>query len=203
MVRVKICGITQVADAKMALDAGADAIGLVFAKSPRRVTRRAAQRIARAVGPWVSCVGVFVNEPLETARRIASSCGLDVIQLHGDEPAGYARELSEYKIIKSFRVAARADVRRAFSFPADALLFDSRVEGLFGGSGKSFDWKLLEGAALGRPVIVSGGLEPANVAEAVRRLRPYGVDVSSGVEKTPGRKDPRKVREFIHRAKNA
>jgi phosphoribosylanthranilate isomerase len=203
MVRVKICGITSVENAETALECGADAIGLVFAKSPRRVSVRQARKITAAVGPWMTTVGVFVNEKLGRVLRIAKACRLSAIQLHGDEPPSYIKRLGGHRVIKAVRVARSSDLEGAPDWGADALLFDTKVEGSFGGTGKSFDWKILKSRKIRKPFIVSGGLNPKNVREAVRVLSPYGVDVSSGVEKAPGKKDPALVREFIRNAKEA
>ncbi len=201
MVRVKICGITNVRDAEAALALGADAIGLVFARSPRKVSIKEAQKITAAVGPWMATVGVFVNADVENLLGIAKACRLSAVQLHGDESPSYIRRLSGYKVIKAVRVAAASDLTGLDGYPADALLFDTKVTGKFGGTGKSFDWRILKSREIKRPFIVSGGLNPKNVRAAVRILSPYGVDVSSGVEKAPGRKDPALMKEFIRNAK--
>ena len=202
MTRVKICGITSVRDAEQALEAGADAIGLVFAPSPRRVSVAAAEKITKAAGPWAMTVGVFVNEKTETVLKIAARCRLSAIQLHGEEGAAAGRRLSlYYKVVKAVRVAHRSDVLAAEKTSAEFILWDTKVVGFYGGSGKRFDWELLRSARTKKPFIVSGGLNPGNVAEVVRTLAPYGVDVSSGVEIRPGKKDPRLVREFIQNAK--
>ncbi|MBI3252018.1 MAG: phosphoribosylanthranilate isomerase [Candidatus Omnitrophica bacterium] len=203
MVRVKICGITNLEDAQTALDAGADAIGFVFAPSARRVTPREAGRIARAVGPWISTVGVFVDEKIETLRKIAEACRLSAVQLHGNENKDYLKAPASFKIIKAFRVADRRDFKGVANFPADAFLFDTKIKDRRGGTGVRFDWKLLKGKKWARPAVISGGLTPENVGTVVRLLAPYGVDVSSGVEGSPGKKDGRLVRAFIKNAKNA
>lgn len=199
MTRVKICGITSVGDAEHAAACGADAIGFIFAESPRRVAPEKAAEISKAVGPWVATVGVFVNEKAENILRIADQCRLSAVQLHGDESAELARRLSGRGVIKAFRIAAKKDLKGSESFPADLVLFDTKIKGVYGGTGKTFDWGLLKEAR--RPFIVSGGLDPRNVAEVVKSLSPYGVDVSSGVEKAPGKKDPKRVKEFIRNAK--
>lgn len=202
MTKVKICGITNLGDAESAVADGADALGFVFAESPRRVSLAMAQKISRAVGPWVATVGVFVNESAENILRVASECRLSAIQLHGDEPASFLGRLSGYKVIKAFRVSAPADLKRVCAYKADAYLFDTRVDGAYGGSGKSFDWKILRSRMILKPTILSGGLNAKNVKGAVRMLRPYGVDVSSGVEQSPGKKDLKRMKEFIRNAKN-
>lgn len=203
MTKVKICGITNLRDAESAVAYGADALGFVFAASPRQVSTATAKKINRAVGPWVATVGVFVNETAENIFRIVSECRLAAIQLHGDEPATFLSRLPGIKVIKAFRVSDRADLRQVGLYKADAYLFDTRVDGAYGGSGKSFDWKILKSRQISKPVILSGGLNPNNVRVAIRMLEPYGVDVSSGVEKSPGRKDLKRMKEFIRNAKNS
>jgi phosphoribosylanthranilate isomerase len=197
MTRVKVCGITTPEDAAAAVEAGADAIGVVFAESPRRVTVALAQAIAQRVPPLVSVIGVFMDQPLEQVAEIAQAVGLDAVQLHGDETPEDCERLSG-KVIKRFKVAfgdSVATLASAMSrYRVDAYLLDPGA-----GSGRAFDWSLAIG--LPQPLIVSGGLTPANVAEAVRIARPYAVDVSSGVERSPGRKDLDKVRAFFRAAK--
>ena len=201
MTKVKICGITNHRDADSAVTLGADALGFIFAKSPRQVSVKAAREISRSVGPWVATVGVFVNESAENILRIASECHLSAIQLHGDETPGFLAKLSGCKLIKAFRVAEPKDLKDIKNYKADAYLFDTKVSGVYGGSGKSFDWKILRLKQALQPYILSGGLNPKNVRSAVRMLKPYGVDVSSGVEKSPGKKDLKLVKEFIRNAK--
>ena len=202
MLRVKICGITTVSDARAALDLGADAIGVVFAESPRRVSIKEAAKISRAVGPWAALVGVFVKESPAFIRRVARECGLSAIQLHNDWTPGELKEFETVKVIKTFRVDSHFNATRLKNYhAADAFLFDTKIDGRMGGTGKTFDWKILKKIAFKKPVIISGGLNPGNVSKAVRFFKPYGVDVSSGVEKSPGKKDLRLVREFIRIAK--
>ena len=203
MTRVKICGITRVEDAKAALDAGADAIGLVFAKSPRQVSLKQAQKISRAVGPWMTVVGVFVNEKPNVIRRVTEGCGLTAVQLHGQESQQEIQALRGIKTIKAFRVENKGDLRGLARYNTDAFLFDAKAPGLYGGTGICFDWALLKGLRLRAPWILSGGLSVRNVREALKTLSPYGVDVSSGVEKSPGIKDLKLVREFIRIAKKS
>lgn len=202
MTRVKICGITRVEDARAALDAGADAIGLVFAESPRRVTLAQAEKIRGAVGPWMATVGVFVNASAASVRATARRIGLTAVQLHGDESVRYARSLGNLPVIKAIRVENQASIGDT-KWPVDAVLFDTAVRGLRGGTGRTFDWSWLAAYRGAAPFIVSGGLNPANVVRALEAARPYGVDVSGGVEKEPGIKDAQKIREFVRRAKRA
>lgn len=201
MVRVKICGITCVEDALHAAACGADALGLVFyRKSPRWVSPEQARQIAAALPPFITTVGLFVNEQPEVIARTAEDCGLDVIQLHGDEPPG-ACSFPPRRVVKALRVKDAASLIGAEEYPVSALLLDAWVAGAYGGTGETFNWKLAAEAAARGPVILAGGLNPQNVAAAVTAVRPYGVDVSSGVEAAPGRKDPQKVAAFIRNAK--
>jgi len=203
MVRVKICGITNREDALHAAACDADALGFVFyAGSPRYVTPEQAREIIAVLPPFVTRVGLFVNEAPERIRAIAGECGLDVIQLHGDEPPE-SGSYSPQRVVKALRVRDAASLIEHERYVVSALLLDAWAAASFGGTGTSFNWELAAGVARQRPVILAGGLTPANVAAAVRQVRPYGVDVSSGVETAPGRKDPEKVAQFIRMAKEA
>ena len=205
MVRVKICGITNAADARFAVREGADAVGVIFAKSPRQVDVSAAKKIAAAAGPLAAVIGVFVDESVEKMLRSAGNCGLSAIQLHGDENARTVRELQKrgFRVIKALRVGEGTDLKKINDMPADMFLFDTAVAGKFGGTGRSFDWERLNQLTLRVPWIVSGGLDPAKVKKLLSVLRPYGVDVSSGVESAPGKKSQKLVKEFIRNAKFA
>lgn len=197
MTRVKICGITSAEDASAAVEAGADALGFVFVPgTPRLVHPEAAERIVAGLPPFVTAVGVFVDQPLEEVLRVASRCNLQAIQLHGDEPEDFSRRIP-LKVIKAVRVRGARDLRPISTYPAHAFLLDAFVEGQAGGTGTTISWDLALQAKGRAPIILSGGLRPETVGLAVRRVRPYGVDVSSGVEACPGRKDHQKVREFI------
>ncbi|MBM4032342.1 MAG: phosphoribosylanthranilate isomerase [Planctomycetes bacterium] len=205
MVHVKICGITRPEDAIAAAEAGADAIGLVFAESPRRVSVEQARAILAEAPPFVTPVGLFVNEALEGMLATCESLRIRTVQLHGDERPEVAQALAANGlcVIKAFRVGGEADLQALDGYPAAAYLLDSRGAGKRGGTGVPLDWGLAARAtALGR-IILAGGLTPDNVAEAVRRVRPYAVDVSSGVEARPGIKDPAKVGAFIAAARRA
>jgi phosphoribosylanthranilate isomerase len=198
VVRSKICGITRIEDALVAAEAGADAVGLVFySRSPRAVGVREARAIIRALPPFVSTVGLFVNASRCELNEILDAVPLDLLQFHGDEsPAeceGYHRPW-----MKALRVAGGADLRRqAMSFTgASAILLDAYVPGLHGGTGETFDWSLVP-KDLGKPVILAGGLTPRNVRQAIEQVRPYAVDVSGGVEADKGIKDPELVRAFV------
>jgi phosphoribosylanthranilate isomerase len=206
---VKICGITTAADAECAIDAGADALGFVFwPMSPRRTTVEKAAEIARALPTTVRRVGVFVNETREEMARAADAVGLDLLQLHGDEPVDAIAGLPR-PALKAVRVGKGFAQDEALRYAAVAagILVDTRLPGethLPGGTGVPFDWSLVKGLA-GRVsfLMLAGGLGPANVGEAVRAVRPHAVDVSSGVEALPGRKDPEKVRAFVKAAREA
>ena len=198
-VKVKICGITGVDMALAAVEAGADALGFVFAPSRRRVQPEAARAIIAQLPPFVARVGVFVNSAPGEIEQIARHCGLTAVQLSGDEPPGYALDLA-LPAIRSLRVGNGKPVPDLNGFKADAFLFDTYCDKSYGGTGKTFDWSLLENKACPKPVILAGGLNPFNVREAVRTVRPYAVDVSGGVE-TNGQKDAQKIKEFITLAK--
>ena len=201
MVRVKICGITSLEDALAAVEAGADALGFVFyAKSPRYVVPDRAREIILQLPPFVARVGVFVNEELERVREIMAYCHLDYAQLHGDEPPEYLEALYP-SAIKALRVRSAADVKRLSMYRAAAYLLDTYHPTKPGGTGETWDWELAVAARRYGPVILAGGLTSDNVAEAVRRVHPYAVDVSSGVESAPGRKDAAQMRRFVAAAK--
>jgi phosphoribosylanthranilate isomerase len=196
--------MTNAEDARVAVEAGADAIGLIFVpRSPRFVRFDAAAAIAATVPTHVKRVGVFVDETIEEMNRLAREVPLDLVQLQFDMPAESARRI-EVPFIKVTRVQGAIDVGRLKTYNAAAYLLDTYVEGVPGGTGKAFDWDLaLPVVRAGLPVLLSGGLTPDNVAEAVRRVCPFGVDVCSGVETSPGHKDHDKVRAFIANAKGA
>jgi phosphoribosylanthranilate isomerase len=201
MVKVKICGITNIEDALHAAGCGADALGFVFYdRSPRCLTPEAARGIIAELPPFVNAVGLFVNEAPERIRQIADFCGLDVLQLHGDEvPADC--DFAPRRVVKALRVKKAASLDGHAAYAVSALLLDAWVAGTYGGTGERFNWELAAAVARQRPVILAGGLRAENVAAAVRTVRPYGVDVSSGVEAAPGKKDPAKVEAFIRNAK--
>jgi phosphoribosylanthranilate isomerase len=204
-VRVKICGTTNTRDALASVAAGADALGFVFyERSPRCVTIAAAAEIIRALPPFVSRVGVFVDAPEDFVRRAANDCGLDTLQFHGAESPAFCAKFAPLKTLKAFRVTGPEVLRSLPAFATDGWLLDSHVPGQPGGTGARFNWDIaVEAAKLGRPIVLAGGLSSDNVAEAVRRVRSYAVDVVSGVEIAPGRKDPAKLRAFIAAAKGA
>ncbi len=196
--RVKICGITRVEDALAAVEHGCDAIGLVFyEKSPRCVQVQRAAEIVAALPPFVSAVGLFVNASAEQVGAVLAQVRLDVLQFHGEETPSYCSQFG-VPYLKAVRVRPGTNlVQYAADYAgAKALLLDAFAEGAHGGTGQTFDWELIP-AGLSRPIILAGGLTAANVAEAVRRVHPYGVDVSGGVEREKGIKDADKIAAFI------
>jgi phosphoribosylanthranilate isomerase len=201
--RVKVCGITCLEDARAAVAAGADALGFVFAEgSLRRAAPEAVAAIAAALPPFIATVGVFVDQPAAHIAELARRCGLQWVQLHGAEGPEVARALA-LPVIRAVRVRDRDSLRGLAAYPARAFLLDTFLEGRAGGTGRTFPWELALGAKAAGPLILSGGLTPENVAEAVRRVRPYAVDASSGLESVPGRKDRRKLEEFIAHVRRA
>lgn len=201
MTRVKVCGNTSLEDTLAAVEAGADALGFIFVPgTPRHVTAEAARDMIAALPPLVTAVGVFADQPLEEVLWTVAFCGLGVVQLHGAEPPAFCSRIPA-KVIKAVRVRDVESLAGLGEYRVHAFLLDSYVKGAWGGTGQRFPWELGEGAKAHGPVILSGGLTPENVAEAVGRLRPYGVDVCSGVEAAPGRKDLDKVRAFIARVR--
>jgi phosphoribosylanthranilate isomerase len=201
-VRVKICGITNVEDAIAAVDAGADALGFMFfEQSKRNVTFTQAAEIIRELPPFVARVGVFVNASRDFIDKAVDSTGIDTLQLHGEETPAFCTELAPCTIIKAFRIRDRASLDECLNYRSYGWLLDSFVAGAQGGTGVPFNWDVAaEATKLSRMVIVAGGLKPETVADAVRKIRPYGVDVSSGVEASPGKKDHAKIRAFIEAA---
>jgi phosphoribosylanthranilate isomerase len=203
--KIKICGITNVEDAAVAVRAGADALGFVmYRNSPRWVEPAVARSIIAGLPPFVSAVGVFVNEEAERVRALMDECGMALAQLHGDESALYCQKLGR-PVLKALRLKDRGTVLALAEFQGRAnvrgVLIDAFSDHAYGGTGQTVDWGLAQEAVRSARVILAGGLNPANVAEAIRMVRPYGVDVSSGVEKSPGKKDPDKVRAFIEAAR--
>jgi phosphoribosylanthranilate isomerase len=202
-VNVKICGVTSVSDGLAVAAAGADMIGLMFyERSPRHIPLSTATEIARALPPHVVKVGVFVNPSAEAVQRAIAECDLSLLQFHGDEPPEFCTQFGVMSL-KAFRVRDAASLTALTGYQTDAWLLDAFCPAALGGTGEKFNWELaLEAKKLGRPIFLAGGLTPENVAEAVRRVQPFAVDVSSGVESAPGKKDPAKVRAFIAAAKS-
>jgi phosphoribosylanthranilate isomerase len=201
MVRVKICGITNLADAKAGVDLGAHALGFNFyEKSVRNISPADAYKIIRALHEKIEAAGVFVNWSPEAVIALARAIDLDTVQLHGDEPATTARAVAKFfDVTKALRVGKgfRLGSLRPFQSSARAFLFDAATRGRFGGTGHRTDWSVARRAARTHRIILAGGLTPENVAEAILYVRPYAVDVASGIESRPGKKDPAKLRRFF------
>ena len=205
MVKIKICGITNVEDAKVAVAAGADALGFVmYRKSPRFVEPAVVKAIVAGLPPFMLPVGVFVNEEPARVRTLMDECGLALAQLHGDETAPYCQDLGR-PVLKALRLKDRGTFLALAEFSGRAnvrgFLIDAFSDQAYGGTGQTVDWGLAQEVAQSMPVVLAGGLTPVNVAEAITRVRPYGVDVSSGVELSPGKKDHKKVKDFIRAAR--
>ena len=204
MTKVKICGITNIEDATWATNLGADALGFVFYKdSPRYIREDAAKKIIRELPTFVSSVGVFVNEGEDRIREISESCCLDILQFHGDESPDFCSHFDR-KVIKTFSIKNRKGLEIISSYKVSAVLLDTYYEDIYGGGGKAFNWDLAsEVKRYTNRVILAGGLSPDNVLKAIRMIQPYGVDVSSGVESEPGKKDHAKLAKFIKTVKTA
>lgn len=204
--RVKICGITRVEDARAAIDSGADALGLVFcSKSPRYVELSVAANIARTIGPFVTIVGLFVNAGEAQVREAVKTVGLDMLQFHGDEDEVYCAQF-EKPYIKAIRMSPELDVKEVMTkYPsARGFLFDAWNKDKYGGTGETFEWDRLsilkESVDTDIPFILAGGLTPENVDQAVAAVKPYAIDVSGGVELSPGIKSPELIQQFIDRS---
>lgn len=210
MTKIKICGITNEEDATWAVNLGAHYIGLNFCKeSPRKVSPEQAAKIARKVPSFVPTIGVFVEQTVSEILKIAQKVGLAGVQLHGDQTPEDARAIAEkleVLLIKAFRVGGEADLEPLANYKdvVGHFLLDARVEGMAGGTGQTFPWDLaVRARAFGKPIFLAGGLTPDNVAEAIETAQPFAVDVASGVEKSPKRKDFERMKKFIEEAKNA
>ena len=199
MIPIKICGITNLEDALLAAELGADALGFIFyPPSPRSVAADAARAIIAQLPPFVTTVGVFVDEDAALVKELAAQVGLDWLQLHGRETPEYCRSLGR-RVIKAFRIQDEKSLAglAAYRGAAQAFLLDTYKKGQVGGTGETFDWDLAREARKYGPVILAGGLTPENVAQAMAAAQPQAVDVASGVEAAPGRKDPEKLRAFF------
>ena len=201
MVRVKICGITRMADAEKAVELGADALGFIFAESPRKITPQKTRDITRRISPFVKTVGVFVNEQPAKIREIIDFCGLDLVQLHGNETVSTCAEL-EPRIIKAFRIQGEESIAQIARYKnhISAILLDTYQKGLNGGTGKTFDWGLaLKAKKTGILLVLSGGLGLENIQEALEIVNPSAIDINSGVEKHPGIKDHERMGLFMQK----
>ena len=194
MTQVKICGITNEEDALCAAKLGAAALGFIFyPPSPRNIKPADARKIVSVLPDELVKVGVFVNEKADEIKRVMEYCGLDMIQLHGDESPEYCREFSAYRIIKAVELKNEDDLNRALDYDVAALLVDSRHAGLYGGTGKKANWELACRIKNKKPLILSGGLNEENIAEAMQTVAPAALDINSGVESKPGKKDHAKL----------
>ena len=203
MTRIKICGITNLEDALLAAELGVDALGFIFASSPRKIDSSKAEEIAGKMSPFITLGGVFVNETIDKIREVVEKVPLDFIQLHGEEGADFSKKLSFCKVIKTIRVKDKESLKGFEAYKeVRAFLLDTYIKGKAGGTGKTFDWRLArEAKSYGKPIILSGGLTPENVCQAIAEVKPYSVDASSGVESSPGKKDREKLKAFIKRVR--
>jgi len=205
MTHVKICGITNKPDAIAAAQLGVDMLGFVFyKKSKRYVEPRVAEDIANELPPSVAKVGVFVDEDKDVVLKIAEDVGLDLLQFHGSETPEYCGYFKgRFKVIKAFRLKDKKDLKKINDYDVDFYLLDTFRPDTAGGTGSAFDWKISKDFEFLRPVILSGGLNPSNVEAAIKDVAPYGVDVSTGVEASPGKKDPELVKKFVENVRKA
>ena len=200
-VKVKICGMTNLKDVKVAVDGGVDAVGFIFyKKSPRSVTMQTVREIVLELPPFVDSVGVFVGEKAEQINKIADHCKLDRVQLHGDESPAFCKKIRR-RVIKAIRVKDIQSLKKLSDYPVSSFLLDTFSEDQYGGTGKVFDWNLAYPAKKYGPIILAGGLTPINVHQAIQRIQPYGVDVCSGVESQPGIKDHKTIKAFLKNVK--
>jgi len=205
MTRIKICGITNKQDAINASGLNVDMLGFVFYKESKRyVEPKTVRDIANELPPSISRVGVFVNEPKESVIEIAEDASLDMLQFHGDETPEYCHEFKDsYKVIKAFRIKDKKDLKNINAYDTDFYLLDTYSPDSLGGTGRTFNWKMMEDYEFLKPIILSGGLNPKNVAKAIREVFPYAVDVSSGIERSPGRKDAELMKKFVENVRKA
>lgn len=200
---IKICGITNREDAQNAVAFGADALGFVFADSPRRITPKNAKEIIAGIKGMALAAGIFVDEPAAKVEDAAGYCGLDIIQLHGDESPSYCANIKADRIIKAFRVKDERSLNTIKGYEGVfAYLLDAFSADRYGGTGRTFDWNIaVRAKALGKPLILSGGLNLGNIREAIKAVRPYGVDISSSIESVPGKKDKALMERIIEEIK--
>lgn len=200
--KIKICGITNEEDALAAAEAGASALGFMFYEpSPRNISIGTARRFASRLSPFILRVGVFVNPDEGLVLEAISQCGLNLLQFHGDEPPDFCRQFGVMSM-KAFRIRDESSLEALSLYQTDAFLLDSYVAGKVGGTGEKFNWDLaVEAKKHRKPIFLAGGLTVDNVEEAVRQVQPFGIDVSSGVEAAPGKKDHQKIRYFINAAR--
>src|SRR4030042_2254125 len=198
MIRVKICGITNIGDAYWAVESGADALGFIFyPKSQRVITPERAKEILQKIPSSIGRVGVFVNQEIHAVKEIVSFCGLRLIQLHGDESLQYCARFPRSILIKAVSLCAEEEVQRLENYPVKAILVDAHEPGRYGGTGKNSDWALALKVKKNHPLILAGGLNKENIKRAIETVRPCALDINSGVETSPGKKDPYKIREIM------
>ncbi len=198
MVSVKICGITNIGDAYWAVESGADALGFIFyPKSQRIIAPERAKEILQKIPGSIGRVGVFVNQEIQAVKEIVSFCGLRLIQLHGDESPQYCAQFPRSSLIKTISQCAEEEIQELENYAVRAILVDAHEPGRYGGTGKNSDWALALKVKKTRPLILSGGLNKENIERAIETVRPCAVDINSGVETSPGKKDPYKIREIM------
>lgn len=204
VVKVKICGITNLQDALAAVNAGCDALGFIFyKKSPRYIAPAEAAELIRQLPKGMVKIGVFVNSSEKTIKRIAKFCRLDMLQLHGNESVKFCQKFKDHKVIKVFRIKERLDLEKILKYRTFAYLFDTYRKDSIGGTGKKFDWGVLKYLpCIKQPIFLSGGLSKDNVLEAIKTVHPDWIDASSSLESSPGKKNLRRVKEFIRVAKS-
>ncbi|HAA80684.1 MAG TPA: N-(5'-phosphoribosyl)anthranilate isomerase [Thermoanaerobacter sp.] len=200
MVKVKICGLRRKEDIEYANELKPDYVGFVFAKSKRQIEVEQALDLISLLDKEIKTVGVFVNEPVENALKIAQTLNLDVLQFHGDETQDYIDNFKNFTVWKAIRIKDKEDLEKTKQFKVNSFVFDTLTKNEYGGTGKTFNWKVLKGMELNVPIILAGGLNENNVEEAIRIVNPYAVDVSSGVE-TEGYKDFKKMKSFIEKVR--
>ncbi len=199
MIRIKVCGITRLNDALTAVQYGACALGFNFyQESPRYIEPEAAAEIIRELPPFVSSVGVFVNATTEWINSVVKRSKIDSVQFHGDETPEFCTQFMEVKTIKAFRIKKEDDLSKLDEYSVSGYLLDAYHPELYGGSGLSFSWQILESLETTRPLIIAGGLKPDNVGQLLKNFEPYGVDVCSGIELEPGIKDHDAMKRFIN-----
>ncbi|MBI2485367.1 MAG: phosphoribosylanthranilate isomerase [Deltaproteobacteria bacterium] len=202
MTKIKICGITNIEDAILAIDLGADALGFMFYEESKRYIKPLEARcIISQLPPFITTVGVFVNQELDEINDMKEKAGFDTIQLHGDESPELCTKLGG-KAIKTIRVRDSINSREVESYPTQAILFDTYSTKGYGGTGESFSWEILKDLNTTKKIILSGGLSPENVVQAIQTVKPYAVDISSGVEEYYGKKSPEKLKKFIEAVRN-
>ena len=200
MVKVKICGLRRKEDIEYANELKPDYVGFVFAKSKRQIEVEQALDLISLLDKEIKTVGVFVNEPVENALKIAQTLNLDVLQFHGDETQDYIDNFKNFTVWKAIRIKDKEDLEKTKQFKVNSFVFDTLTKNEYGGTGKTFNWEVLKGFELNVPIILAGGLNENNVEEAIKIVDPYAVDVSSGVE-TEGYKDFKKMKSFIEKVR--